>query len=174
MVESIAVTEDDVTNLVSLVGRSGAIHALAGSDTLSVSDLRKLGRSLGLTTSKKPKRQIAELLVHTVDKRITRPLEELEALSRDELHRYLSSTDCDAEELKELLAQAAVPIQGNMSRKGLLEFAAIQISNIGMYKRISSSDCSGGPCRSTASTKAGNNKQQQQNPTEAQAIADSP
>ena len=172
MVESIAVTKDDITNLVSLVGRSGAMHALAGSDTLSVNELRKLGRSLGLATSKSPKRELAELVVRAVDKRIAMPLEELEALSRDELRDYLNSTDCDAEELKELLAQAVVPIQGKMSRKSLLEFAAIQISNLGMYKRISASDCSGGLFRSRTSTKVGN--QPQRKPTEAQTIMDSP
>lgn len=159
MVEPIAVTKDDVTSLVSLVGRLGAIHALAGSDTITANKLRKLGRSLGLATSKSPKRQLAELIVRTVDKRIARPLEELEALSRDELHQYLSSTDCDAEDLKELLAQAAVPIQGKMSRQSLLDFAAIQISNLGMFKRISSSDCSGKNCRSTAEREVGNDLQ---------------
>ena len=148
------------------------MHALAGSDTLSVNELRKLGRALGLTTSKMPKTELAELVVRTVDKRIARPLEELEALSRDELRDYLSSTDCDAQELKELLAQAVVPIQGHMSRKGLLEFASIQIGNLGMYKRISASDCSGASIRSRASTKVGNKPQRK--PTEAQTTVDSP
>ena len=78
----------------------------------------------------------------------------------------------DVEEFKELLAQVVVPIQGNMSRKGQLRFAAIQISDIGMFKRVSASDCSGGPCRSPANTKVGN--KQQRNPTEAQTITNSP
>lgn len=173
MVEPITVTKDDIASLVSLVGRLGAIHALTGSDTITVSKLRELGRSLGLATSKDPKRQLAELIVRTVDKRIAKPLEELEALSRDELHQYLSSTDCDAEDLKELLAQAAVPIQGKMSRQSLLEFAAIQISNLGMYKRISSSDCSGSICRSTTKDEVGSSQQHRNSP-ERPAIADSP
>ena len=138
-------TKDDVAHLVDLVGRSGATHALAASTKVTVTELRKLGRSIGLAASKEPKKQLAELIVRQVDKRIERPLDELEALSQHELHSYLSRTNCDAEDLKELLSQAAVPIQGKMSRARLLEFAAIQISNLGMFKRIASSDCSGKP-----------------------------
>ena len=136
-------TKDDVANLVSLVGRSGAMYALTGSKTVTTVDLRELARSLGLATSKQTKSQLAEFIVREVDKRIARTLEELEKLSQEELYAYLSSTDCDTVELTEVLAQADIPIQGKMSRASLLEFAAIQISNLGMFKRFSSSNCSG-------------------------------
>lgn len=131
-----------MTHLVSLVGRVGAVHALAGSNIMTVVDLRKLAQSLGLIASKESKKRLAELIVRQVDKRITRSLEELETLSQSELYAYLDSTNCDAVELRELLAEASVPVQGKMSRAKLLELAAIQISNLGMFKRISSSDCS--------------------------------
>ncbi|MCY4212808.1 MAG: hypothetical protein OXF68_04190 [Gammaproteobacteria bacterium] len=173
MVERAAVTKDDIASLVSLVGRSGAMHALAGSDTVTASELRELGRLLGLAISKQPKRQLAELLVRAADKRITRPLEELEALSRDELAEYLNATGCDAEELKALLAEADIPVQGGMSRRSLLEFAAIQVSSLGMYKRISSSDSSGRICSSTENREVGSG-QQRHKPPEPSAIVDSP
>ena len=166
-------TEDDVHKLVSLVGRSGAIHALVGSKRITVAELRKLvcvtavyvhsqvaslwplgvrascwggaplGSSLGLTVSRETKTKAAECIVRHVDKRISKSLDELEALTQHELYTYLNSTNCDVEEIKELLTRAHVPIQGKMSRADLLEFAAAQISSLGMFKRISSSDCSG-------------------------------
>ena len=136
-------TRDDINDLVSLVGRSGAIHALTRSDKISANDLRELARALGLATSKQSKYRLSNLIVRKIDRRILKPLDELESLSQDELHAYLSSTDCDVDELNELLAKADIPIQGRMSRTSLLQFAAIQISNLGMFKRISSSDCSG-------------------------------
>ena len=92
--------------------------------------------------SKETKAKVAERIVRHVDRRIRKPLEELEELNQAELLTYLSNTDCDTEELKELLENASVPIQGKMSRPDLLEFAASQISSLGMYKRISSSECS--------------------------------
>ena len=146
-------TEDDVRKLVSLVGRSGAIHALVGSTRITVAELRKLGSSLGLTVSRETKTKAAECIVRHVDKRISKSLDELEALTQHELYTYLSSTDCDVEEIKDLLTRARVPIQGKMSRADLLEFAAAQISSLGMFKRISSSDCSGTSMARSASLK---------------------
>ena len=141
--QNMVVTQEDISTLVTLVGRSGAIQALAASDTVNVAELRRLGRSLGLTTSKHAKLELAELIVRRVDKKIEKSLAELEILGTREIATYLHSTVCDAKELKDLLKQADIPVQGKMSLASLIDFAAIQISNLGMFKRISSSDCSG-------------------------------
>lgn len=135
-------TGDDVTKLVSLVGRSGTVHALVGSRMVKIEDLRTLAKSLDLTLTRASKKELASKIVRRVDRRITKPLDELEAMNQEELLSYLKATNCDAEDLKELLKKADLPIQSKMSHRELLMFAAIQISSLGMFKRISNSHCS--------------------------------
>lgn len=135
-------TRDDVAKLVSLVGRSGTVHALVGSRMVRVENLRTLAKSLNLTLTKASKKELASRIVRRVDRRITKSLDELEAMNQEELVAYLNATNCDAEDLKELLHQADLPVQGRMSHKDLLMFAAIQISSLGMFKRLSNSHCS--------------------------------
>ena len=136
-------TRDDVASLVSLVGRSGTVHALVGSRMVKVEHLRRLAKSLNLTLSGASKKELAGRIVRRVDRRISKPLNELQAMNQQELLAYLDATNCDAEDLKELLRQADLPIQGSMSRKDLLQFATIQISSLGMFDRLSNSNGSG-------------------------------
>ena len=50
--------------------------------------------------------------------------------------QYLDATGCDADELRDLLEYAQFPVQAKMSRNDLLNFAAIEISSLGMFKRL--------------------------------------
>ena len=61
-------------------------------------------------------------------------------MGQKELMDYLAHTNCDAEELMDLLRQADVPAQRKMSQKDLLLFASIQISSLGIFKRLSTDD----------------------------------
>lgn len=134
--------KDDISKLVSIVGRSGAIHALIHSDVVKIEELRELARNLNLEMiSKMPKKDLAGKIVRRVDRRITKSVEELEMLSRDEISAYLNRTDCDVEDLKDLLEWANIPIQSKMSRNDLLTFAAIQISSLGVFERLSNPRC---------------------------------
>lgn len=131
---------EDISTLVDIVGRSGAIGALFCSDVVKINELRELANRLHLeTTSRTPKKQLAERIVRQVDRRITKSLNELQDLSRDEIFGYLNGTDCDAEDLMDLLKDANLPVRTKMSRKDLMEFAAIQISELGIFERISNS-----------------------------------
>lgn len=134
--------KDDISKLVSIVGRSGAIHALIHSEVVKIEELRELARNLDLEMiSKTPKKDLAGKIVRRVDRRITKSVEELEMLSRDEIFAYLNRTDCDVEDLKDLLEWANIPIQSKMSRNDLLTFAAIQISSLGVFERLSNPRC---------------------------------
>ena len=129
---------ENISTLVDIVGRSGAIGALLSSDEVKVNELRELANRLGLeTTSRTPKKLLAERIVRQVDRRITKSLSELQELSRDEIFAYLNDTDCDSEDLMDLLKDADLPVHTKMSRKDLMEFAAIQISELGIFERIS-------------------------------------
>lgn len=127
----------DVEALVSLVGRMGAIQALACSEIVKADDLRRFARTLDIPiASKMPKKELARQIVRRVDRRIEKSVAELQALDRKQIIRYLDSTGCDADELRDLLEHARLPVQARMSRSELLNFAAIEISSLGMFERL--------------------------------------
>ena len=104
--------KDDVSKLVSIVGRSGAVHALTRSDVVKIEELRELAMNLGLEIiAKISKKDLAGKIVRRVDRRITKSVEELEMLDRDEILAYLNRTNCDADDLKDLLISVPTIIQ---------------------------------------------------------------
>lgn len=152
----------DVSKLVSLVGRQAAIKALECSDVVKVSLLRGLATDLGIASvAKAPKREVAEKIVHRVDCRIRKSVEELRELGRREIRDYLDSTNCDGADIRDFLERANIPVQGKMSRNDLMSFAAIQVESLGMFQRLSSPQSSSAelasmavPAVSTAPTSA--------------------
>ena len=129
----------DVATLVSLVGRTGATQALACSEIVKANDLRHFAKTLDIpVASKTAKKELARQIVRRVDRRIEKSVAELQALDRNEIMTYLDGTGCDADELRDLLGHAQVPVQAKMSRNDLLKFAAIEISSLGMFGRLAS------------------------------------
>ena len=134
----IRLASQDVETLVSLVGRTGAIHALACSDVILGAQLREFGTSLGLSIGKRvPKKAMAEQIVRHVDRRISRTLEELQSMDRQAITDYLTHVECDSEEIIQLLGQIDLKAQARKSRGALIEFAAMQISSLGVFLRLS-------------------------------------
>lgn len=130
------ISEDDVKSLVAIVGREGAISALEGSKQISRQDLAEMANSLGLKVrSKDSKSRIATEIVRHVDRRITKPLDELKAMSKDEIMQYFEQVECDQDELVELLSSIDLRSRAK-SRRAMLEFAAIQISSLGIFERL--------------------------------------
>lgn len=130
----------DITALVSLVGRTGAIQALVCSEIVKADDLRCFAKTLGISVAlKAPKKELARRIVRRVDRRIGKSIAELQTLDRKQIMTYLSNTGCDAEELRELLELARLPVQAKMSRNDLLNLAAIEISSLGMFGRLANS-----------------------------------
>lgn len=135
--ENRVVNAQDIGTIVSLVGRAGAIQALSCSDVVKADDLKCLARALGMPVAPKtPKKEVARQVVRRIDRRIEKSVAELRALDRRQIYSYLDETGCDADELRELLEQARLPVQTKMSRHGLIDFAAIEISSLGMFDRI--------------------------------------
>ena len=127
----------DVATLVSLVGRTGAIQALVCSETVKADDLKCFARILDIpVASKTAKKELARRIVRRVDRRIEKSIAELQALDRNQIMQYLDGTGCDADDLRDLLEHAQLPVQAKMSRNDLLNFAAIEISSLGMFQRL--------------------------------------
>lgn len=132
------VTARDVQTLVSLVGRSGATEALACSDVILATQLRELATDVGLRVGRRePKKDIADRIVRRVDQRITKSLEELQTMTKQEISSYLHDVGCDTDEIIELLQQIDLKTQAKRSREALIEFAAVQISSLGVFQRLS-------------------------------------
>lgn len=129
----------DVKNIVAMVGREGATSALEHSKRVNSEDLTELARLLGLKVNGRyAKAQIAAQIVRYVDKRITKTLDELKRMSKEDIIKYLEEVDCDQEEIAELLSSIdlrKIPSR-TKSRRAMTEFAAIQISSLGIFERL--------------------------------------
>lgn len=127
----------DVRLLVRWLGPEGARAGLEKSKTCTVEVLRRLAEALGVPTPGKSmnRQQLIDDIVRIANRRIDKPLADLVRLQEDELVDYFERVDPDREELLELLKGIdAAP--GKESRKGLIRFAARELSETGRYIRI--------------------------------------
>lgn len=130
------ITSDNIKTLVKIVGRQGAHIALSRSDRISAKELSKTAEGLGISLPKRTqKSEVAIAIVKHVDRRIDKSLDELKQLSGSEILQYFHDVDPDTEEIIELLR--SIDINNRVrSRKGLFEFAANQISSLGVFERL--------------------------------------
>ena len=130
------IASDDIKTLVEIVGRQGAQVALSRSDKIRVEELLKTAEHLGIRLPKRtPKAEVAIAIVKHVDRRIGKSLDDLKQLSDSEILQYFSDVDPDTEEIIELLL--SIDIKNRIrSRKSLFEFAAKQISSLGVFERL--------------------------------------
>lgn len=130
------ISSEDVRSIVAIVGREGAISALSKSRRVSAQDLAEMAHSLSLkVTSRDSKGKIAAQIVRQLDKRITKSIDELKAMSKEEIIQYFEKIECDQDELVELLSSIDLRSRAK-SRRAILEFAAIQISSLGVFERL--------------------------------------
>ena len=130
------IASDDIKTLVNIVGRHGAQVALAGSDTIHAEELLQTAEALGIRLPKRtPKSEVAIAIVKQVDRRLDKSLDELKQLSVSEILQYFNDVGPDTEEIVELLQ--SIDIKNRVrSRKSLFEFAANQISSLGVFERL--------------------------------------
>ena len=130
------IASDDIKTLVEIVGRQGAHNALSQSDKIRAEELLKTAEDLGVRLPKRtPKSEVAIAIVKHVDRRIDKSLDDLKQLTGPEILQYFSDVDPDSEEIIELLL--SIDIKNRIrSRKDLFEFAAKQISSLGIFERL--------------------------------------
>ncbi len=135
-----SISKENIRKLVDIVGRGGALCALDESNKIGMKDLIELAHSLGISPkSKDSKKSVALQIIQNVDKRINKTLDELKTLSKEELIKYLESVQCHQDEIIELLGSIDLKVRVK-SREALIEFAAIQISSLGVFERLSEYD----------------------------------
>lgn len=127
---------DDIKALVEIVGRHGACVALQSSHKIRAQELLETADRLGIRLPKRtPKAKVAVAIVKYIDRRVDRSLEELKQLSGAEILQYFNEVDPDTDEIVDLLR--SIDIENRVtSRKNLLEFAANEISSLGVFERI--------------------------------------
>lgn len=117
----------------------GPEGAVAGLDKgkLTNSELMMLARESGIAVDKRTaRRQIAIEIVMTPIRRVSFEPEDLLSMSRDELVRYFSDHMVSSRELMLILDRLGIAPRGKLRSK-LADFAASEISDLGMYQRVS-------------------------------------
>ena len=127
--------EINIEKLVEWLGPDGAIAGLEGSN-VTVSELCEMAVRGGITVEKRTKRgDIIVDLVHRNSIRIDKTTDELLTMNRDDLSRYFRSRKVSRTEILKLLSQFDIrPSPGD--KVNLVDFAAREISDVGMYQRV--------------------------------------
>ncbi|MFC5526176.1 hypothetical protein ACFPPA_10520 [Rhodanobacter ginsengisoli] len=124
----------NVEKLIEWLGVEGAIAGLDGSD-LTISELLEACQRESPPHSKMKRRDVVKWIVEEVRSLQTKGPDELMAMDADSLRDYFISIRASRDEILGLLA--ALDIRpGSVARRNLTEFAAREISDIGMYRRV--------------------------------------
>lgn len=124
----------DVENLIECLGVKGAIAGLEASDWTIAELIEECGVE-HFPHSKMKKHDVVKRIVEDVRRRQTKHPDELMAMDADQLRSYFATVRMSREEILELLATLDIR-PGSIVRKNLTEFAAQEISDIGMYRRV--------------------------------------
>ena len=127
--------EIDIEHLAEWLGPDGAIAGLEASD-ITVSELCEIAIRYGRAVDKKAKRSdIIIELVNGESVRIDKTIDELLKLNGSDLGNYFRSRKVSRTELMQLLLE--FDIRPTPAEKvNLVEFAAREISDVGMYQRV--------------------------------------
>ena len=132
--------EVDVRALTRWLGPEGARAGLEKSKACTVDVLRRLADNLGVpgSSSKAASRQqLIDDIIRVANRRIDKAVPDLMRLGEEELIAYFERVDPDRDELLDLLKEIdASPAKE--SRKGLMRFAARELSETGRFMRIAS------------------------------------
>ena len=137
----------DLEKLIEWLGVEGAIAGMDGSD-LTTAELGELMPEAKIPGhSKMKRRDLIRALVERKRLDLTKKPEELMEMDADALKTYFLSVKASRKEILDLLESLDIR-PGSVVRNNLTEFAAREISDIGMYRRVAqgakSSDGQGG------------------------------
>lgn len=126
----------DLKSLIEFLGTEGARAGLEKSE-LTVADLLELTPNLKIPNATKLKRaELISAMVSRVRQESTKSPEELMLMDAEALRSYFQESRLSRAEIIAILAALDVR-PGSVARKNLTEFAAQEISDIGMYARVS-------------------------------------
>lgn len=125
---------NSIRDLIKMLGREGAISGLIASD-LTISEITELCPSDFNAPSKIKRDDLIVRVVNHEREKLSKTPDQLIEMDSDALKAYFAEARFTKVELLELLS--ALDIRpGSAARNNLAEFAAREISDIGMYKRV--------------------------------------
>lgn len=125
----------DLEKLIEWLGVEGAIAGLNASD-LTAAELSELMPGSKIPGHSKLKRlDLIRSLVERKRLESTKKPDELMAMDADSLKAYFLSIKASRKEILDLLRSLDIR-PGSVARNNLTEFAAREISDIGMYRRV--------------------------------------
>lgn len=128
----------DIKMLISWLGANGAKEGLKKSTKLTLSELKKIAKQCDVKiNSKITRNDLINLIILKYNKKIDKSFSELVNMKATEISEYLADTNCTKEELSQMLDENNIPFKKSLSKIALIHYAADEISNIGIYKRIS-------------------------------------
>jgi len=126
---------DDIKTLIQWLGSDGARAGLEFSH-LSVTELKNMAEVQGVRLPARTKRSdIVDQLMFLADQKIDKSLDEMLAMSSEELLAYFDRTRPSRTELLRLLEKLDFH-PGSEAQKSLYKYAARQISETGMFQRV--------------------------------------
>lgn len=121
-------------DIVMFLGRDGAVAGLTASD-FTIAELQDLfGKELHVS-SKIRRDELISKIVEQVRSEFLKSPDQMMAMDAAELQDYFILAKYTKSEILELLDQMDIR-PGSASRRNLAEFAAREISDIGMYRRV--------------------------------------
>lgn len=122
-------------DIVLFLGRDGAVAGLTASD-LTVAELQELAGKEFHVAGKVRRDELISRLVEQVRAEFLKTPDQMMAMDAGELQDYFIFAKYTKAEILELLEQMDIR-PGSASRRNIAEFAAREISDIGMYRRVS-------------------------------------
>ena len=129
-------TTIDLEKLIEWLGVEGAIAGIDGSE-LTVDEIGAAmpdWKPVGYSRLKR--RDLIRAMVERKRFELTKKPEELIAMDAESLKNYFLSIKASKKEIMDLLESLDIR-PGSVARNNLTEFAAREISDIGMYQRVS-------------------------------------
>lgn len=125
----------DVDKLIVWLGPEGAIAGLEASN-VTVPELCELASTHSSNVDKKMKRnEVINELINRKYVRIEKHMDELLAMDQNGLKKYIEEQKVSRTELLNLLSKFGIR-PGSDDKKNLVNFAAREISDLGMYQRV--------------------------------------
>lgn len=125
----------NLETLIEWLGVEGAIAGLEASD-LTATELSELIPGIKIPGhSKLKRRDFIKALVERKRDDLTKKPEELMGMNAESLKAYFLSIKASKKEILDLLDSLDIR-PGSVARNNLTEFAAREISDIGMYRRV--------------------------------------
>ena len=128
-------TQEELSQIVNLLGVNGAIVGLEKSE-LTNAELMVIARESGRVVDQKtPRRQLIIELVMSDQKRIEKSQEYLLKMSTEELNRYFNDRMVSSHEILALLQDLRIP-PGRKVKGKIAAYAAREIGELGMFERV--------------------------------------